>query len=120
MSVEYIASVAFETVMREILTVTLDNVTIDSKYGSSSSSVSSSSSSSSSAAATPSEHPSNRQNLLFTAAARVLRTLAKGAARHILVPYFCRILTVHCGVRAKLLAQNALLSQRYAYLLLFM
>lgn len=40
------------------------------------------------------------------AATDVLHSIAASAARHVLVPFFCRALTVQCGVRAKLMVQN--------------
>jgi hypothetical protein len=48
---------------------------------------------------------------LVAAAISVLRTIAASSSRRVLVPYFCRVLTVQCGLRSKLIAQNEVLSR---------
>ena len=49
---------------------------------------------------------------LFEAAASVLVRLARSPYRRLVVPYFCRVLTVQAGLRAKILAQKFLVTDR--------
>ena len=46
----------------------------------------------------------------FAVALDVLRVLAHGPFKRLLAPYFCRVIIVHCGLRAKILARNYLTS----------
>ncbi len=46
------------------------------------------------------------QKSKFQAAVAVLKALITGPYKRLLAPYFCRVITVQCGIRAKLLVQT--------------
>ena len=97
-----ISSIAFNCVMREVLEVIIDKLHAEELLESSIPVNDAEYSSSSATSAQSSDQ--------FFAATEVLRCIAASTSRRVLVPYFCRALTVQCGLRAKLITQNELVS----------
>jgi hypothetical protein len=95
-----ISSITFNCVMREVLEILTEQLFIDEM-------------SDISAPTTQECVPAVQRTesvSLVAAAISVLRTIAASSSRRVLVPYFCRVLTVQCGLRSKLIAQNEVLS----------
>ena len=49
---------------------------------------------------------------LCALAYKVLAAIAKGSFKRLLSPYFCRVLIVHCGIRAKMSADTSNIESR--------
>ena len=96
-----ISSITFNCVMREVLEILTEQLYVDE--------VSDASGPKTQEFLPVSQQRTENANLV-TAAICVLRTIAASSSRRVLVPYFCRVLTVQCGLRCKLVAQNELLS----------
>ena len=103
--IECISSIAFNSIMREILDIVFEYLfcteTISAYSRSDSSQLDINEESN--------LEISPKMEKSLNAAIEVLRTIAGSTSRHVLVPYFCRVLTVQCGLRAKLIVQNELL-----------
>jgi hypothetical protein len=97
-----ISSIAFNCVMREVLEVIIDKL-YSEELSESSIPVNDTECSSSPGTSAQSSDQ-------FLAATEVLRCIAASTSRRVLVPYFCRALTVQCGLRAKLITHNELVS----------
>ena len=97
-----ISSITFNCVMREVLEILTEQLFIDEA-------------SHASVARAQECVPAVQQGVesvsLVAAAISVLRTIAASSSRRVLVPFFCRVLTVQCGLRSKLIAQNEVLSR---------
>ena len=97
-----IGSIAFNCIMREVLEIVIDKLYLEESLEDSN-------------PMKATEHPpfsttSTQSGDLFVAATEVLRCIAASTSRRVIVPYFCRALTVQCGLRAKLITHNELVS----------
>ena len=97
-----IGSIAFNCIMREVLEIVIDKLYLEELLEDSN-------------PLKATEHPlssttSAQSGDLFLAATVVLRCIAASTSRRVIVPYFCRALTVQCGLRAKLITHNELVS----------
>ena len=97
-----ISSIAFNCIMREVLEVVIDKL-YSEELSETSGPVKDKEQSPPSALSAPNlDH--------FIAATKLLRCIAASTSRRVLVPHFCRALTVQCGLRAKLITNNELVS----------